>query len=114
MEYDDERPRPLSQFVEELPGRSGTGAEVEEDRLPVSVMKEVIATILSLRPQVRDVVCWRYAGMMYRDIAAIRGVTTAAIELQHRRALKRWPSLQALFGEKLAKQARRKPHRRRP
>ena len=86
--------------------------EPEETHLPVSVMSEALAALLSLRPTTRDVVCWRYVGMKYREIALIEGITMAAVELRHRRALRKWPELHALFEEKLAKQKRRKPHRR--
>ena len=91
----------------------GDGGEPGEARLPISVMREAVATLLSLPPEVRDVVCWRYAGMKYPDIALTQDVTTAAVEVRHKRAMRRHPVLRALFPEKAAKQLRRKPHARR-
>ena len=84
--------------------------EEEDPRLPLSVMGEAVTRLMSLAPKTRDVVCWRFAGMRYREIARRLGVTMAAAELRHRRALVQWPALRALFAEKAAKQCRRKPH----
>jgi DNA-directed RNA polymerase specialized sigma24 family protein len=86
--------------------------EEEEPRLPLSVMSEAVARLMALAPKTRDVVCWRFAGMRYREIARRMGVTVAAAELRHRRALVQWPALRELFAEKAAKQSRRKTHRR--
>jgi hypothetical protein len=83
-------------------------AEQEEERLPISVMTEVVVELLNLKPEIRDIVCWRFAGMPYRDIAALQGITVAAAEIRHWRAMKKWPALRALFAAKAAKQARRK------
>ena len=85
--------------------------EVREDELlPMSVMREVVVGLLTLRPEVRDVVAWRYAGMRYTDIAGIQGVSPSCVELRHRRAMKAWPVLKALFPEKTAKHERRIEH----
>jgi hypothetical protein len=81
--------------------------------LPISVMGEAIVQLLDLKPEVRDVVCWRFAGMDYHDIAVLQGVTTAAVELRHSRALHRYPALTALFVNKARKQGRRKKSERR-
>lgn len=78
--------------------------------MPVDVLGEAVATILMLPPTLRDIVCWRYSGVLYRDIAVLQGMTTAAVEQRHRRAMRRWPILQELFREKVAKQWRRRPH----
>lgn len=83
-------------------------AELEEV-LPVSVMSEVVFRLLSMTPETRDVVCWRFAGMSYRDIAVLQGVTVAAVEKRHWKAMKKWPALRAMFAMKLAKHTRRKP-----
>lgn len=79
-----------------------------EDWLPVSVMSEAVAQLLALPRGVRDVVCWRFAGMAYRDIAAVQGLTMAAVENRHWRAMNKWPALRALFALKTAKQMQRK------
>ena len=86
----------------------------ETDALvPMSVLNEVVERLLILPPVLRDVVCWRFAGMKYRDIAVLQNVTMAAVEARHRRAMKGWPELKAMFQEKLVKQSKRKktvPH----
>jgi len=79
-----------------------------EDRLPITVMREAMVGFLSLRPELRDVVAWRYAGMKYEDIAEVQGVTMACVEKRHRRAMELWPVLWSLFPEKSAKQERRR------
>ena len=63
---------------------------------------------LRLPQEIRDVVCWRFAGMSFRDIAVLQGITVAGDEVRLCRAMKKWPALTALFGEKAAKQSRRK------
>ena len=90
-------------FPEEL------DAEVER-RVPVSVLWDLVVTLLALPPRTRDVICWRYAGYRYRDIAQAQHVTTTAVELRHRRALKRYPLLRCLFPSKAEKQRKRKRH----
>jgi hypothetical protein len=80
----------------------------EEEVLPVSVMSEVVFRLLSLTPETRDVVCWRFAGISYRDIAILQGVTVAAVEKRHWKAMTKWPALRAMFAMKTAKHARRK------
>jgi len=88
------------------------GEREPEDRLPVSVMREVVIGLLKLKPELRDVVAWRFAGIRYSDIALAQGVTQACAEKRHRRALELWPALRALFPRKVAKQGMRKKHER--
>jgi hypothetical protein len=83
-----------------------------EELLPVSVMQEIMVGLLKLKPELRDVVAWRYAGMKYDDIALVQGVTRAGVEKRHRRAMELWPALKSLFPRKIGKQLVRKPHRR--
>jgi hypothetical protein len=90
----------------------GSSREGLEDRLPVSVMREIVVGLLKLRPELRDVVAWRYAGVKYADIALVQGVTRACVEKRHRRAMELWPALRSLFPRKSAKQSMRKPHGR--
>lgn len=80
--------------------------------IPLDVMREVVTSLLVLLPEVRDVVCWRFAGFKYADIAAIQGTTMAAAEQRHRKAIRREPMLQWLFPSKVKKQKVRKPHRK--
>jgi hypothetical protein len=98
-----------SAFAKAPADRVGSG-EGGDDRVPISVMSEAVAQLLTMPRTLRDIVCWRYAGMKYRDIAAVFGVTTKAIERRHQRALDAWPVWRALFAWKAAKRKRRKPH----
>ena len=100
LEYEERR----SQFAV----CSEQSAEGDEVHLPISVMREAMVEFLRLPPEIRDIVCWRFAGMPYRDIATIQGITIAAVEIRHWRAMKKWPALRALFAAKAAKQSRRK------
>ena len=84
--------------------------ELGEDQLPVAVMREVVVGLLKLKPELRDVVAWRFAGVRYADIALAQGVTEACAEKRHRRALELWPALRALFPRKVAKQDMRRKH----
>ena len=79
----------------------------------MTVMQEIMVGLLKLKPELRDVVAWRYAGMKYDDIALVQGVTRACVEKRHRRAMELWPALKSLFPRKVGKQLVRKPHRRR-
>lgn len=78
--------------------------------MPMDVMRDCVVGLLTLPADLRDVVAWRFGGMSYQEIAATQGVTMAAVEKRHRRAMKLWPGLEALFVEKKVKQKRRKKH----
>ena len=106
VEFDEDRL--LS--AEVAPGEPGGEAAGDqgEEMLPVSVMREVVVGLLKLKPELRDVVAWRFAGLRYDDIAVVQGVTRACAEKRHRRAMEQWPALQALFPRKAAKHARRR------
>jgi hypothetical protein len=102
--YDEGRraPEPMCEGV------YGDGREADDELLmPVSVLSEVVALLMWMPPVTRDVVCRRHQGWPYREIAEALGVTVAAVEMRHRRALVRWPVLRTLFLVKTAKQARR-------
>ena len=88
--------------------------QTEEELLPLSVMNELVVRLMSMPTESRDVVCWRFSGMSFRDIAAVQGVTLAGAEARLWRALKKWPELRALFATKLARHGRRKPVSGRP
>ena len=106
VEFDETR-------APETSSRCPAGDEREaEDRLPVSVMREVVVGLLKLKPELRDVVAWRFAGIRYSDIALAQGVTEACAEKRHRRALELWPALRSLFPRKVAKQGMRKKQKR--
>lgn len=78
--------------------------------MPVDVMRDCVVGLLTLPPDLRDVVAWRFAGLTYPEIADAQGVSMAAVEKRHRRAMALWPGLEALFLEKKVKQKRRKKH----
>ncbi len=109
LAYDESRAKTEEPFIDS-PNLQPSPAGTEDDRLPVSVMAEAVGLLLRLPRPVRDVVCQRFMGTSYREIARSQGVTVGAVENRHRRAMQRWPELRALFAEKAAKQIRRKPH----
>lgn len=76
--------------------------------LPVPVINSIIKGLLSLAPELRDIVAWRYQGVPYKEIAQRQGSSTQLAEMRHKRAIREWPVLAELFPEKVAKQARRK------
>jgi hypothetical protein len=111
MEFDEDRAPEPGARCSAGGGQENQGEErMGEDRLPISVMSEAVVELLYMPPVLRDIVCWRFAGMKYREIAMVFGVTTKAIERRQERAMKSWPALRALFAVKAAKQKRRKPH----
>ncbi len=89
----------------------GKDGEPDEEVLPISVMREIVAALLTMPTEIRNAVCWRYAGFEYRDVAKVQNCSLAAVEIRHTRALRRWPVLKALFPEKVARQARRQKKR---
>jgi hypothetical protein len=108
IEYDDERiPTDEAEEIYHKP------EDEEPEFVSLDVMIDAMVAFLSLRPDVRDVIAWRLAGLKYPDIASLQGVTTACVEKRHRTAMLSWPALQALFPRKIAKQRMRKPHTRR-
>lgn len=76
--------------------------------LPVPLINSVIKGLLSLDPELRDIIAWRFQGLPYKEIARRQGTSVQLAEMRHKRALRDWPSLKALFPEKVAKQARRR------
>jgi DNA-directed RNA polymerase specialized sigma24 family protein len=88
-------------------GELSDGLQASEEMIPVDVLRCFVVSLLELRPELRDVVCWRFSGLMYKEIAEIQGVTTAAVEARHRRAMKIWPELEKMFVEKVVKHRRR-------
>lgn len=96
------------------PQTSDFRPRTNEELLPLSVMNELVVRLMSMPTEIRDVVCWRFTGMSFVDIAAVQGVTMAGAEARLWRALKKWPELRALFATKLARHGRRKPVSGRP
>ncbi len=78
------------------------------DMMPVDVLVEVCAGILSLPQDVRDVVCMRVVGLSYRQIGRRQGITTAGAEARHERGMSLFPPLRALFARKMVKRGIRR------
>lgn len=114
MEYVQEREsRSQNSEFRDDPQTSDLRPQTEEERLPLSVMNELVVRLMSMSPESRDVVCWRFSGMSFREIAAAQGITVAGAEVRLWRAMEKWPELRALFATKLARHGRRKPVARR-
>jgi len=75
--------------------------------IPADVLSQFIQGILSLPPELRDVVAWRYQGVPYKEIANRQGISIQSAEMRHKRAMRLWPVLKALFPEKTARRERR-------
>jgi len=86
---------------------SVTGSKKGE-MLPATTLAHFVQGILSLPPELRDIVTWRYQGLTYRAIAERQGTSVQLAEMRHKRALREWPVLKFLFSEKIAKRLRRK------
>ena len=82
-------------------------AEAEEAKLPVNVMQDLVTGLLALPAQLRDVVCWRFTGLDYGEIARRQGVTDGCAEKRHAKALRLFPELRQLFLRKEARRGRR-------
>ena len=109
MEYDENRPaaNPVNRL--QTTDLGGAGAE---EMMPVSVLSDAMAELLTMPRELRDLICWRNSGMLYREIGLVLRVSPAAVERRLKRAMKKWPALAAMFAVKAAKQKRRKLHRR--
>jgi hypothetical protein len=114
--YDDERPGAA-------PGAPGIQPDDAEDALfpeeldaepersvQESLLWDLVVTLLKLHPRTRDVVCWRFAGFRYKDIAMLQHVSVPAVELRHRNAVKQYPLLRSLFPTKVGKRRCRVRH----
>ena len=87
-------------------GMAATEVEAEGDgaeAMPVSVLTELAAALISLPSELRDVVCWRLAGWSYRKIGVAQGIGATAVEMRHQRAMKLCPCLWAAFARKMAR-----------
>ena len=76
--------------------------------IPVDVLSEFVKGLLCLPTELRNVVCWRRHGLSYKEIARRQGTTIQCAEMRHKRAIKIWPALEALFPYKTAKRKRRR------
>jgi len=81
--------------------------EQQRTLYPVTVIYQFMDGFCSLPPELRNVVCWRRHGLSYKEIAMRQGTTIQCAEMRHKRAMKIWPALEALFPYKTAKRIRR-------
>jgi DNA-directed RNA polymerase specialized sigma24 family protein len=102
-----EFPEPAIPLNDEVLLQPAAAAPEEPEHSAFDAIAHIITTILLMPPVLRDVICWRYAGFKYQDIALLQNCTAAAVEARHRRAFNQWPELKALFALKMAKQKRR-------
>jgi DNA-directed RNA polymerase specialized sigma24 family protein len=102
-------------LVEDHPFPEEWDAEQESitNVLPVAVMVEALARLMSMPAKTRDLVCRRYQGESYASIARAENMSVSAVEVRHKRALATWPELRELFAVKCAKQVRRQAKKRR-
>jgi len=100
-------------FDETLSGTpdSPDAIPADDPRLPLSVLTDFIRLFMAMPVKTRDIICMRFAGVSYKEIAVAQGIRPSTVEIIHRRALLRWPVLQHLFKEKVVKQTRRAPYR---
>ena len=113
--FDEEQPiavagigDPGSAISSYTSGASTLKPQTPNRLLPEDTIATIIQGLLTLDPILRDIVAWRYQGIPYKEIGRRQGTSTQLAEMRHKRALRDWPALKALFPEKIAKQARRK------
>lgn len=85
----------------------GVEAELHEAQLPVTVLEELVERLLTLPRELRDVVCWRFMGLEYKEIGRKQRITTAGAEARHDRAMRLFPELRQLFIVKTRRQRMR-------
>jgi hypothetical protein len=107
MEFDEDRPATGPDMVCEM-NPFAEESDVKEDKLPVSVLTDLLVRLMALPRELRDIVCWRFVGLTYPDIAKKQRVTGAGVEARHRRAMRMFPELRQLFIVKTAKRKMRK------
>lgn len=74
--------------------------------LPAATLAQFVQGFLTLPPEQRDVVAWRYQGVPYREIATRQGTSIQLAEMRHKIAIRDWPVLKSLFPLKTAKRKR--------
>lgn len=76
------------------------------ETMPVAVFADFVEALMSLPPEQRDVVAWRFQGLRYQDIAKRHGTSIQLAEMRHKIAMRDFPILLELFPEKTAKRQR--------
>jgi hypothetical protein len=107
MEFDEDRPATGPEMVCEMKPFDEE-SDVAEEKLPLSVLTELFVRLMALPRELRDIVCWRFVGLTYPDIAKKQRVTGAGAEARHRRAMRMFPELRQLFIVKTARHKRRR------
>ncbi|VGO19142.1 sigma factor-like helix-turn-helix DNA-binding protein [Pontiella sulfatireligans] len=90
------------------PGSADRCSLPGDTMLPASTLATCLQGLLTLDPELREIVALRFLGLSYREIAERQGTSVQLAEMRHKRALRDWPALESLFPEKVAKQSRRK------
>lgn len=102
-----------------VPGRINPGGPRRPDvqeaevKLPVSLLADTLRLFLALPRDALDVLHMRYGGLPYKDIGEKLGVTSAAVEVRHKRLLAEIPALKELYPRKAKKADARRQRRRR-
>ena len=89
------------------PGDSAALPDTVAEQLVFSSLVTFFDSLLSLPPEQRDIVAWRFQGLSYKEIAVRQGTSSQLAEMRHKIALKKYPVLRKLFPEKIAKRRRR-------
>ena len=89
------------------PGDSAALPDTVAEQLVFSSLVTFFDSLLSLPPEQRDIVAWRFQGVSYKEIAVRQGTSSQLAEMRHKIALKKYPVLRKLFPEKIAKRRRR-------
>ena len=100
---------------EENPPASALGNPGDSPAMPDTVAEQLVHgslvsffdSLLSLPPEQRDIVAWRFQGLSYKDIADRQGTSSQLAEMRHKLALRKCPILRTLFPEKVARRRRR-------
>jgi len=100
--FDEENPPDAAASLPTSHSQQSTSAMI-----PADVLSQFIQGLLSLPSELRDVVAWRYQGVPYKEIANRQGISIQSAEMRHKRAMRLWPVLKALFPEKTARRERR-------
>jgi len=106
MQFDEDRPATGPEMVCEM-NPFEEESDVKEDKLPVSVLTDLLVRLMALPRELRDIVCWRFVGLTYPEIGKKHRVTSAGAEARHRRAMRMFPELRQLFIVKTAKRKMR-------
>ena len=93
--FDEEHPPSCTAGVSPAP--DNCELLTDNSLLPAATLADFVKGLLSLPPELRDVVSLRFQGLQYKEIAQLQGTTTQCAEMRHKRAMREWPVLESLF-----------------